>query len=557
MDGFAPEGYLEKESGPQDIGIVAAALGLSERDIERYGSYIAKIPLSVLLKFEGNRRGRLILVTAMTPTSAGEGKTTVSIGLADAIRTLGSRSVVCLREPSLGPCFGIKGGATGGGRASLLPMDRINLIFTADFPAISAAHNLLSSLINNHIYHGNVLNIDPGRIVFPRTVDMNDRSLRSVIVGVGGRDRGVTAMDSFVITPASEVMAIVSLSSGYADLKQRLSRILVGFTFRGDPVFAGSLKAEGSMAALLKYAMQPNLVQTMEGTPALVHTGPFGNISHGTSSLVADRLGLMLADYVVTEAGFGSDLGAEKFINLLSRAGNIGVDSIVIVATAKALKRQGGDKENAKNNIGAMEKGIANLLKHVHNMQGFGFDPVVAINRFPADTSDELSYVTGRLNSLGISSAVVEAYEKGGHGALELARIVIGKAFSPPPSVHYTYDMDDDVRLKIEKVAHGIYGARNVLFSHPAVEDMAMIEKMGLSRLPLSIAKTQYSFSDDKSLLNTPGEFDIHVRGIMIFRGAGFLVPLLGEIITMPGFPRSPASERIDITSRGEITGLF
>ncbi len=557
MEELDLEEYEEKEPELQDIGVIAAMLGLSERDIERYGNHIAKIPLSVFQRIEGNRLGHLVLVTSMTPTSSGEGKTTTSIGVADALGMMGKRVVVNLREPSLGPCFGIKGGATGGGRAAVKPMDRINLIFTADFPAISAAHNLLSSLINNHIFHGNELNLDPKRILFPRTIDMNDRSLRSVIVGVGERDRGVMAMDSFVITPASEIMAIVALAMDYTDLKERLSKILVGFTFNGDPVYAGDLKAQGSMAALLKYAMQPNLVQTGEGTPALIHTGPFGNIAHGTSSLIADRLGLMLAEYVVTEAGFGSDLGAEKFFNLVSRIGKVNVDAVVIVATVKAIKRQGGDKEGTKDNIKALEAGMANLLKHVRNMQGFGFDPVVAINRFSSDTSKEVNFVTRKLNSLGITSAVVEAYEKGGEGALELAKLVVEKASSPPPAVHYTYDMNDDVRVKIEKVAREVYGARDVVFEHAAVADLAVVERLGLSRLPVSMAKTQYSFSDDKSLLNTPADFDIHVERVFISSGAGFLVPLLGEIMTMPGLPKSPAADRIDLTPQGEIIGLY
>ncbi len=557
MEELDVEELEEKEPELQDIGSIAAMLSLSEHDIERYGNRMAKIPLSIFQRLDGNRLGHLILVTSMTPTTSGEGKTTISIGLADALSMLGEKVVVNLREPSLGPCFGIKGGATGGGRAAVKPMDRINLIFTADFPSIAAAHNLLSSLINNHIFHGNELNLDPKRIVFPRTVDMNDRSLRSIIVGVGERDKGVMAMDSFVITPASEVMAIVALASDYTDLKERLSRILIGFTFNGDPVYAGDLKAQGSMAALLKYAMQPNLVQTGEGTPALIHTGPFGNIAHGTSSLIADRLGLMLTDYVVTEAGFGSDLGGEKFVNLVSRVGKLKIDAVVIVATVKAIKRQGGDREGTKDNMKALEAGMANLLKHVHIMQSFGFDPVVAVNRFSSDTTRELNYLMKKLSSTGIISAVVDAFENGGEGALELAKLVIKKAASPPPALHYTYEMDDDVKLKIEKVAREVYGARDVVFEHEAVADLATIEKMSLSHLPISMAKTQYSLSDDKSLLNAPADFDIHVERVLISSGAGFLVPLLGEIMTMPGLPKSPAADRIDITPQGEIIGLY
>ena len=557
MEELDMEEYEEKEPELQDIGVIAAMLGLSEHDIERYGNSMAKIPLSIFERLDNSRTGRLILVTAMTPTRAGEGKTTVSIGLADALSMIGKRTVVTLREPSLGPCFGIKGGATGGGRAAVRPMDRINLIFTADFPSIAAAHNLLSSLINNHIYQGNELGIDPKRIVFPRTIDMNDRSLRSVIVGAGEKDKGVMAMDSYVITPASEVMAIVALATDYTDLKDRLSKILVGFTYDKQPVFAGDLKAQGAMAALLKYAIEPNLVQTTEGTPALIHTGPFGNIAHGTASLVAHSLGLHLADYVVTEAGFGSDLGAEKFINLVSRIGKINVGAVVIVASGRALKRQGGDSEASKDNVKALESGMANLLRHVRNMQSFGFDPVVAINRFPSDTTREINLILRKLGSLGISAAVVEAYQKGGEGAMDLAKIVIGKASKPPARIHYTYDMNDDLRVKIEKVAKEIYGAKGVVFDHTALADLALIEKMGLSRLPISMAKTQYSLSDDNTLLNVPEDFDVHVERIMVSSGAGFLVPLLGEVMTMPGLPKSPAADRIDITPQGEIIGLF
>lgn len=557
MEELDMEEYEEKEPELQDIGVIAAMLGLSEHDIERYGNHIAKIPLSIFQRLDPSKQGKLILVTAMTPTKAGEGKTTVSIGLADSLNMLGHKTAVNLREPSLGPCFGIKGGATGGGRALVRPMDRINLIFTADFPSIAAAHNLLSSLINNHIYHGNELGIDPKRVVFPRTVDMNDRSLRNVIVGVGEKDKGIMAMDSFVITPASEVMAIVALATDYTDLKERLSRILVGYTYGREPVFAGDLKAQGAMAALLKYAIEPNLVQTTEGTPALIHTGPFGNIAHGTSSLVADKLGLSLADYVVTEAGFGSDLGAEKFINLVSRIGKINIDAVVIVATARALKWQGGDREATKDNMKALETGMANLMRHVQNMQDFGFDPVVAINRFPSDTTREINFISRKLASHGMSSAVVESYEKGAEGALELARLVLERVSAHPPEVNYTYGLDDDIGEKIGKVAKHIYGARGVVFEHAAMTDLALIRRIGLAHLPISMAKTQYSLSDDNALLNVPEGFEIHVERVLISSGAGFLVPILGEIMTMPGLPKSPAADRIDITPQGEIIGLF
>ena len=546
-----------KNSDLADIGIIAKRMGLEEEDIERYGSHIAKVHLGTLEKFDNGHVGKLIIVTAMTPTASGEGKTTVSIGLAQAIQKLGKKVVVALREPSLGPCFGVKGGATGGGKSTVQPMDRINLIFTADFPAISAAHNLLSAMINNHIHQGNDLGLDPKRIAFPRTVDMNDRSLRSVIVGAGGRDVGVIASDRFVITPASEVMAIVGLSTSYADLKLRLANIIAGYTRSGNPVFARDLNAHGAMAALLKYALQPNLVQTAEGVPAFIHTGPFGNIAHGTSSLIADRLGLMLSDYVVTETGFSSDLGAEKFINIVSRAGDIQVSAFVIVATIRALKRHGGSKDPAVEDVVAVERGMPNLLRHVGNIRQFGFEPVVAINRFASDTANELRALKGALEENNVDYAVADMFEKGGEGGIDLARAVLSKTDGNQPIPRYTYELTDTIEEKIVKIATNVYGAEGVVFDKKALADMDMINRIGASDYPVCIAKTQYSFSDDEKLLNAPTNFKITVRSINVSAGARFVIPMLGEVMTMPGLPRRPSAERIGLTDEGEITGLI
>ena len=539
-----------------DIGVIAKRIGLEEEDIERYGNHMAKVHLGTLEKFDNRRAGKLIIVTAMTPTAAGEGKTTISIGLAQAIQKLGKKVVVALREPSLGPCFGVKGGATGGGRSMVHPADRINLIFTADFPAISAAHNLLSAMINNHIYHGNELGLDPKRIAFPRTVDMNDRSLRSIIVGAGDRDTGALALDRFVITPASEVMAIVGLSADYADMKSRLANIIAGYTRSGNPVFARDLNAHGAMAALLKYALQPNLVQTTEGVPAFVHTGPFGNIAHGTSSLIADKLGMLLSDYVVTETGFSSDLGAEKFINIVSRTGNIQVSAFVIVATIRALKRHGGAKESATEDAAAVRRGMPNLLRHVGIIRRFGFEPVVAINRFATDTENELIAIRELLEENNVHFAVADIFEKGGEGGLDLAKAVLSKADGGQRIPSYTYEMNDTVKEKIVKIATKVYGADGVIFEKSALADLDMIDRIGASDYPVCMAKTQYSFSDDAKLLNAPTDFKVTVRSVKVSAGARFVVPMLGEIMTMPGLPGKPSAERIGLTDEGEITGL-
>lgn len=541
----------------KEISEIASKLGLDGKEFEPYGRTMAKVSLEALSSRAGKKDGKLILVTAINPTPAGEGKTTTSIGLSQAFMKLGKSVAVALREPSLGPCFGIKGGATGGGRSTVEPSDRINLLFTSDFPAVSAAHNLLSALINNHIHHGNPLNIDPKKILFPRTVDMNDRSLREIIVGVGGKDTGAIMNDRYVITPASEIMAILGLSQSYSDLKDRLSRILVAYTFDNKPVFAGDLKASGSMAALLRDALRPNLVQTSEGVPAFVHTGPFGNIAHGTSSILADRLGLKLVDYLITEAGFGSELGAEKFLNLVSRVGKLPVDAIVVVATIRALKHHGKAEDINQENVEALVSGSDNLLRHVKNMRSFGIEPVVAINRFPKDTDREVEALGKVLNDNGVHYALSDVFTKGGDGGVDLAKMVLGSISDSKVELRRTYSEDDEVKEKIEKIARDIYGASGVTFDKGALKDLRNLKKVGMEKAPVCMAKTQYSFSDDPTLLNAPSGFRIKVTSVSISSGAGFVVPLLGSVMTMPGLPTHPSAEGIDINDDGEIIGLF
>lgn len=541
----------------REISEIASKLGLGKDEYEPYGRTMAKVSLSALSRREGRKRGKLILVTAINPTPAGEGKTTTSIGLSQAFQKLGKNVAVALREPSLGPCFGIKGGATGGGKSTVEPSDRINLLFTSDFPAVSAAHNLLSALINNHIHHGNPLNIDPKKILFPRTIDMNDRSLREIIVGVGGRDTGAITNDKFVITPASEIMAILGLSQSYSDLKERLSKILVGYSTDNKPVFAGDLKAAGAMAALLRDALRPNLVQTQEGVPAFVHTGPFGNIAHGTSSILADKLGLKLTDYLITEAGFGSELGAEKFMNLASKIGNLPVDAVVVVATIRALKHHGRAEDINQENVEALESGSENLIRHVQNMRQFGFEPVVAINRFPKDTENEIKALIEILQKNSIKFALSEVFAKGGDGGIDLAKEVIGSIPEKDIQIKRTYNDDDDIKEKIEKIATEIYGASGVIYEKGALKDIRNLKKVGMEKAPVCLAKTQYSFSDDPTLLNAPKDFRIKVTSVSISSGAGFVVPLLGSVMTMPGLPTHPSAEGIDVDENGEITGLF
>ncbi len=533
---------------------VAADLGLNEADYETYGSSIAKLSLS--LAGRNTRDGKLILVTAINPTPAGEGKTTTTIGLGQAFRKLGKKVVIAIREPSLGPCFGIKGGATGGGMATVEPSDRINLIFTGDFPAVTAAHNLLSAMINNHIHHGNKLGIDQKRIVFPRTIDMNDRSLRNIIVGVGDRETGSLNMDRFVITPASEIMAILGLSTSYGDLKERLGKIIVGYDSKSNPVFCRDLKAEGAMASLLVDALKPNLVQTQDGTPAMIHTGPFGNIAHGTSSVLADRIALKHSDYLITEAGFGSELGAEKFFDLVSRVANLPINAVVLVATIRALKHNGGVKELNAEDLKALESGFANLKRHIALIRGFGFDPVISINRFQTDTEAEITLLEKLLRDEKARWALSEVYSKGADGGLKLAEAVLEALGQSGGKVSRVYDLGDSMKDKIMKISRNVYGADDVVYSKEALRDLKRISKMGLDGLPVCMAKTQYSLSDDATLLNSPREFKVHVESINISAGAGFIVPILGEIMTMPGLPEHPAAENVDVDDAGNIIGL-
>ena len=540
----------------KDISEIASKLGLSENEYEKYGNYMAKVSLDVLKRVQKNKRGKLILVTAMNPTKEGEGKTTTTIGLGQAFGRLGKKAVIALREPSLGPCFGVKGGATGGGKAKVEPSDNINLSFTGDFPAVTAAHNLLSALINNHIYHGNKLRIDPRRVLFPRAIDMNDRSLREIIVGSGNSDTGVMMKDKFVITPASEIMAIMGLSSGYADMKARLSRILVGYNYDGKPVFSGDIKAQGAMAALLRDALKPNIVQTTEGLPAFIHIGPFGNIAHGTSSIIADRMALGLADYVLTEAGFGSELGGQKFLDMVSVIADLPIDAVVLVATIRSMKLNGGARESSKEDLAALERGAQNVLKHVDSLRNYGFDPVVALNRFPTDTPAEITRIEELLKEKSVNWSLSEVFAKGGEGGKDLAEKVL-KALDKKYTIKRTYNVDDPVKEKIIAIAKRVYGASDVVFEKKAERDLKNIESMGLGKVHVCMAKTQYSVTDDPKLMGWPKDFTVTVKSVAISSGAGFAVPLLGDIMTMPGLPTAPAAEGVDLTDDGEITGLF
>ena len=534
---------------------VASQLGISKDEIEPYGDYMAKVNFMKL-----NRKqvqGKLVLVTAMTPTKYGEGKTTTVIGISQALHKMGQKVSISIREPSMGPCFGVKGGATGGGEATVEPSDRINLLFTGDFPAITAAHNLLSALINNHIFHGNQLKINPEKIVFPRTIDMNDRSLRNIIVGVSQGEGGILARDSFVITPASEIMAIVGLSDSYSDLKRRLARILVGYTFDNKPVYSGDLKAHGAMAAILVDALKPNLVQAKGGVPAFIHTGPFGNIAHGTSSLIAARTALATSDIVLTEAGFGSDLGAEKFMNLVSRVGNIPISAVVIVATIRAMKLHGGNDRHDVEDVNALKNGFNNLMFHVKNMRNFGFEPLVALNRFPDDTENEIAEVETLLRNNSIAYGLSEVYEKGADGGEAIAELLMKTIPAKPISVKYTYSMDQMLTEKIESIGKKIYGAKEVIYTRAAQSNIKKIERLGYGKLPICMAKTQYSISDEPLKLNAPEDFSITVTSVALSSGAEFVVVYLGSVMTMPGLPKEPASDGIDITENGIITGLL
>ena len=538
---------------------IAKTAGIDEKYIEQYGRYKAKIDLSIMDTPNG-KDGKLILVTAMTPTPAGEGKTTTTIGLADGLKRIGKNVTVALREPSLGPVFGVKGGAAGGGYAQVVPMEDINLHFTGDFHAIGAANNLLAAMIDNHIHQGNALGIDPRRITWKRCVDMNDRQLRFVVDGLGGKANGVPREDGYDITVASEIMAVLCLSSSISDLKQRLSRIIVGYTYGDEPVTCGQLKAAGAMAALLKDALKPNLVQTLEGTPAFVHGGPFANIAHGCNSVTATRLSLRMSDYTVTEAGFGADLGAEKFLDIKCRMAGLTPSAVVVVATIRALKMHGGlpKTQLATEDLDALKKGLPNLLRHVSNIKNvYKLPCVVAINRFPTDTDAEIDEVIRECRALGVNTVLSTVWADGGKGGEDLAREVVRLCEEEKGDFTFSYEIDLPIEKKIEAVVKKVYGGDGVEFSTAAKKQIKRLEELGFGNLPVCIAKTQYSFSDNPTLLGAPTGFSVAVKNVKVSAGAGFVVVLTGDIMTMPGLPKSPAAERIDVDENGRITGLF
>jgi formate--tetrahydrofolate ligase len=542
----------------KDISLIAAKLGVGEEDLERYGKYKAKLPLS-LIDEQKVAQSNLILVTAITPTPAGEGKTTTSIGLNEGLNKIGKKAIVVLREPSLGPVFGIKGGAAGGGYAQVIPMEDINLHFTGDFSAIEKANNLLAALIDNNLQNEErSLNLDPRRISWKRVMDMNDRSLRQITIGLGGIGNGIPREDGFNITPASEVMAILCMAKDREDLKNRLGNIFVGFTYDRKPIYARDLKAEGAMALLLKDAILPNLVQTLEHNPAILHGGPFANIAQGTNTILATKMGMSLAEYTVTEAGFGADLGAEKFLNIKCRAAGIRPKAVVIVATLRALRHHGGAKKEEYNtaSLARIEKGIGNLIKHIENIRKFGLQPVVAINAFASDTADEMNYVIEQCAKLGVQAVPSRCWAEGGAGTVELAHAVVAAAEADAGSFAPLYALDLPIQDKIERIAKDIYGASGVDYDKKALTDLKNIEKLGLSNLPICMAKTQKSFSDNENLIGRPEGFRVTVREFEIAAGAGFVIPILGKMMRMPGLPDVPASEGMDIDNNGVITGL-
>ena len=550
---------IAQEAEMLPISLVAKKAGIDEKYIEQYGKYKAKIDLSYLRDNEKKPDGKLVLVTAITPTPAGEGKTTTSIGLADGLKKIGKTAATALREPSLGPVFGIKGGAAGGGYAQVVPMEDINLHFTGDFHAIGAANNLLAAMLDNHIYQGNKLNIDPRRITWKRCVDMNDRQLRFVTDGLGGRVNGVPREDGYDITVASEIMAVFCLACSIEDLKERLSRIIVGYTYDEKPVTAGDLKAVGAMTALLKDALSPNLVQTLEGTPALVHGGPFANIAHGCNSVIATKTALKLADYVVTEAGFGADLGAEKFLDIKCRYSGLEPSAVVIVATVRALKMHGGlaKTELEAENLKALEQGLPNLLRHISNIKNvYGLPSVVAVNKFPADTKAELDLIIEKCRECGVNVVLSEVWGKGGEGGKALAQEVV-RLCETKNNFKFCYSLEGSIEDKIELIVKKIYGGEGVNFTTNAKKQIRQLKELGFEKLPICMAKTQYSFSDDKEKLGAPSGFKVTVRNVRVSAGAGFIVALTGDIMTMPGLPKVPAAENIDVDKNGKISGLF
>ena len=557
--GFKSDIEIAQETPMLHIREIAKTAGVDEKYLEQYGNYKAKVDYNILKDMADKPNGKLVLVTAINPTPAGEGKTTTTVGLADAMRRIGKNVMVALREPSLGPVFGVKGGAAGGGYAQVVPMEDINLHFTGDFHAIGAANNLLAAMLDNHIYQGNALGIDPRQITWRRCVDMNDRQLRFVVDGLGGKVNGTPREDGYDITVASEIMAVLCLASDITDLKARLARLVVGYTYAGKPVTAGDLHAQGAMAALLKDALKPNLVQTLEHTPAFVHGGPFANIAHGCNSVTATKVALKLGDYAITEAGFGADLGAEKFLDIKCRMAGLKPSCVVLVATARALKYNGGvpKAETGKENLEALEKGLPNLLQHVSNITTvYKLPCVVAINRFPTDTEAELKLIETKCKELGVNVALSEVWGKGGEGGVELAKEVI-RLCEQPNDFTFSYELNCSIKEKIEAIAKKIYHADGVNFTANAEKQIKTLTELGYDHMPICMAKTQYSFTDDQTKLGAPRDFTITVRNVKVSAGAGFLVALTGEIMTMPGLPKVPAAERIDVDETGKISGLF
>lgn len=550
---------IAQQAEMKNIKEVAAKLDIKEDDIEMYGKYKAKLSDELIASVQKNENGKLILVTAINPTPAGEGKTTITVGLGEAMGRLNKKAVIALREPSLGPCFGIKGGAAGGGYAQVVPMEDLNLHFTGDFHAITSANNLLAAMMDNHIHQGNALGIDVNRIVFKRCMDMNDRALRHTVIGLGKRVDGVPREDGFVITVASEIMAILCLAADFNDLKERLGRIIVAYNYQNEPVTAKDLKAVGAMAALLKDAIKPNMIQTLEHTPALVHGGPFANIAHGCNSVIATKTALKLADYVITEAGFGADLGAEKFFDIKCRMNGLKPDAVVLVATVKALKYNGGlpKTELGQENLEALKKGIVNLEKHIENLHKYGVPVVVTLNAFVSDTQAELDYIQKFCEDKGCEFALAKVWEKGGEGGIELAEKVLKTLETKKSNFHCLYETDQPVKAKIETIAKEIYGAGSVNYSAAANKQIAQLEQLGFGNLPICMAKTQYSLSDDPTLLGRPEGFEMNVREAYVSAGAGFIVVLTGSVMTMPGLSKSPAAYNIDVNDDGVITGLF
>lgn len=550
---------IAQESTPEKISVIAEKAGIDEKYVELYGNYKAKVDYNMLYDMEDQPDGKLILVTAITPTPAGEGKTTTTVGLADGMKKIGKKTMVALREPSLGPVFGVKGGAAGGGYAQVVPMEDINLHFTGDFHAIGAANNLLAAMLDNHIQQGNSLGIDVKKITWKRVVDMNDRQLRNIVNGLGGRMQGVPREDGFDITVASEIMAILCLAKDIDDLKARISRIVVGYTYDDKPVTAADLNAQGAMTALLKDALKPNLVQTLENNPAFVHGGPFANIAHGCNSIMATRMALKMADYVVTEAGFGGDLGAEKFLDIKCRMAGLKPSAVVVVATVRALKHHGGVAKADLNNenLEALEKGLPNLLQHVDNMKNvYKLPVVVAINAFPTDTKAELDLVEAKCNELGVNVALSEVWAKGGEGGVALAEEVV-KLCDEPNDFSFSYDENLSIEEKINAIATKVYRADGIQFTPAAKKELDRLTDLGFDKMPVCMAKTQYSFSDNPDLLGAPRDFTVTIRNIKVSAGAGFLVALTGDIMTMPGLPKVPAAEKIDVDNTGKISGLF